>query len=265
MITGLWTALPNIYRSFDEQEFHHVLEYLFLQGIDGLFLLGTTGRGTDFSVVERMGILEKTIKTIEDPKKIVVAISANAPLDVRNLAQHAMELGVKGVALTPPYYGQFSDQEIQSWAREVFAGLTKKAGIYLYNIPGATRTTWSLFSLDFVHQIIGVDGIKDSSGDVKQLLDYLDWSTRNKGTTVLAGDEHLTMYHFIMGGHGIVSGLSSAYPKLLADLVSTMNANKWEEAIPLQREVNQQLKKLQGHSPRETVEILIRWMKENMQ
>ena len=265
MITGLWTALPNIYRSFDDQEYKRALEFLFAQGIDGLFLLGTTGRGTDFSVLERMEILEKTIRAIGDPQKIVVAISANAPSDVRHLAQHAGELGVKGTALTPPYYGQFSDPEIQEWAQKVFANFTKKTAIYLYNIPGVTRTTWSLASLDYVHRIIGVDGIKDSSGDVKTLLGYLDWSARHQETSVLAGDEHFTVYNFMMGGHGIVSGLSTAHPQLLADLVAKAKAKQWEKAIPLQREVNQWLTKLQAYTPRETVEVLIRWMKESMQ
>lgn len=262
MITGVWTALPNLYHSVSEEQLQQVLKSLFGQGIDGLFLLGTTGQGTDFSVSERMKILETVIKMVDDPKRIVVAVSANAAEDARNLAVHAMQQGVRGIAITPPYYSSFSDPEIQTWASLVFSRFDKEGGVYLYNIPGATRSTWSIDSVRVVDDLIGVDGIKDSSGDARQLLDYIDWA-KHHNATVLAGDEHLAVYNYFMGGHGIVSGLSSAFPKLLVELVELTQKRDWEAAATLQREVYNQLFKLRGQSPRETVQTLIRWMQEN--
>jgi dihydrodipicolinate synthase/N-acetylneuraminate lyase len=262
MITGVWTALPNLFNVLTNEQLVGVLDSLFNEGIDGLFLLGTTGQGTDYSLSQRMEILESVLQHVPDAKRVVVAASANAAQDARNLITHAMDHGVRGVALTPPYYSSFSEQEIQSWAAEVFSGIDKKAGIYLYNIPGATRSTWSLDSVTFVHDLIGVDGIKDSSGEPKQLLDYIAWS-KSHHATVLAGDEHLTVYNYLMGGHGIVSGLSSAYPKLLVDLAAQSSKRAWEQTVPLQNDVYQHLALLRGQSPRETVQTLIRWMREN--
>lgn len=262
MIKGVWTALPNLYHSVTEEQLKQTLDLLFHQKIDGLFLLGTTGQGTDFSVSERMEILESVLRLVPNPKRIVVAVSANAAQDARNLAVHAMQQGVQGVAITPPYYSWFSDQEIQVWARSVFNGFEKKSEIYLYNIPAATRSRWSIESVHVVNELIGVDGIKDSSGDVKQLLDYIHWAKEHRAT-VLAGDEHLTVYNYLMGGDGIISGLSSAFPKLLVDLANLAQKRDWEAAVPLQNEVYHQLSKLRGLSPRETIQTLIHWMKDN--
>lgn len=261
MITGVWTALPNLFNFVTKKQLANVLESLFNAGIDGLFLLGTTGQGTDYSLSQRMEILETVLQLVPDPKRVVVAASANAAQDARNLIIHAMNHNVQGVAITPPYYSSFSEREIQSWAVEVLSGIDKKGDIYLYNIPGATRSTWSIDSVRYVHDLIGVDGIKDSSGAPKQLLDYIAWS-KSHHATVLAGDEHLAVFNYLMGGHGIVSGLSSAYPKLLVDLAEQASKRAWEQTVPLQYEVYQHLALLQGQSPRETVQTLICWMKE---
>lgn len=260
MLTGLWTALPPVYDRTD-QEIVHAVNRLFTEGVDGLFILGTTGQGADLSVSKRHQILERMVGLTEAPHRIVVAISATPASDVRALMDHACALGIQGVALTPPFYGAFNQDEIQQWAREVFGQVAKTSDVYLYNMPTIGHTVWSVDLVSIVNDIIGVDGVKDSSGDPNQLMDYLGWAA-NRNASVLVGDERLTTYSYLAGSHGVVSGLSAVHPRLMAELINSCRCQRWDSAIALQKQVNMELRTLSRGSARSSARELVQQMEQ---
>lgn len=261
MVSGLWTALPNIY-GWTDKAIAGSLEAILTSGVDGLFVLGTTGQGTDFTVKERQNILGKLRALVGDPQRLIVAVSANSADDVREMVQHAYSVGVRGVAITPPFYGRFGDGEIERWVGRIFTDGPKKAEVYLYNMPSIGHSVWSPLLASAIDQLVGVDGIKDSSGEIDQLLGYINW-VEGKHASVMVGDERLATYSFLMGGHGVVSGLSAAYPNLMVDLVGSCIQRDWEKARLLQHQVNQQLRKLDGLTPHAAVKALVDAMVEN--
>ena len=249
MIRGLWTALPPLYGSTDSV-LGHALEYLLHNGVDGFFVMGTTGQGADRSLGERQQFLERLVGLTGVPKQMVVAISANPARDVRDLMAHAFSLGVQGVAMTPPFYGAWSQAELAEWLHGVFDGMHKEGGVYLYNMPAIGHTVWSTDNLSLVDEIVGgIDGIKDSSGDVNQLLQYVAWA-KGHGASVMVGNEGLTTFHYLSGGHGVVSGLSAVYPRVMADLIQYCFYRQWDQAVILQRDVNRLLQGLTRNSLR---------------
>ena len=263
MINGVWTAFPQCYDR-DERALGHAITYLFHENITGLFLLGTTGQGPDFTVAERKRLAERLLRLTQSPERVIIAISANAAGHVRELLEHAWEHGVKGVALTPPYYGRFGPDELIQWVADVFRDPPPPRGgeVYLYNVPLASPTLWSLPVVSAIDKMIGVDGIKDSSGDVSQLLTYVQWS-RGRDTSILVGNERLTMYHYLNGGHGVVSGLSAAAPELMVRLVRQCADAQWLQARDTQVEVNQLLDTIQGPTLRASVRNLVKLMDTN--
>lgn len=259
MITGLWTALPPLDRTQD-QELGGALEYLLAHGVDGFFALGTTGRGADLTLIERQRFLERLIGLVGMPQKIVIAISANPPGDVRALMEHAFSLGVEGVAMTPPFYGAFDQNELIEWVHGVFDGIRKERSVYLYNMPAVGHTVWELDMVSLVDEMIGIDGIKDSSGDIGQVLQYLAWASGHNAS-VLVGNERLTTYHYLAGGHGVVSGLSAMYPRMMADLIGYCTRREWDQACSAQEQVNRQLENLVGRSLRAGAAALVQGMR----
>ncbi len=261
MLTGLWTALPPVYDRTD-LEIVHAVNCLFTEGVDGLFILGTTGQGADLSVSQRHKILERMVKLTDAPHRIVVAISATPASDVRELMAHAFSLGIQGVAMTPPFYGAYNLHEIQRWTQDVFNHVVKTGDVYLYNMPTIGHTVWSIDLVSIVNNIIGVDGIKDSSGDPNQLLDYLGWAA-DRSASVLVGDERLTTYSYLAGGHGVVSGLSAVHPRLMADLINSCKNQQWVRAIALQKKINAELWQLKRESSRSSAWELVQQMERN--
>ncbi|MHB1627635.1 MAG: dihydrodipicolinate synthase family protein [Bacilli bacterium] len=265
MIDGVWTALPNTRLWADDAGvLEHTVSNLTAAGIRGLFILGTTGQGCDETISTRMKSAERIVEAAGSGARVVTAVSANAPQDVRELIGHAQDLGVLGVAFTPPFYGSYNDQELGLWLEEVLRDQSLSVEYYLYNIPGVTTNRWNVPLVEFANSLAPIAGIKDSSGNVQQLCDFLEWTSRH-GASLMVGDERLGLYGLMMGGTGIVSGLSAAYPKLLCRLHAAAVQRDWDTSVPLQGEVNRRLHELSisASTSRDSVRVLVDWMNQN--
>lgn len=265
MVDGVWTALPNT-RLWAEGTpvLKRAISNLTTAGIRGVFVLGTTGQGTDGTLSVRMRMTEQIVEAAGGGSRVIVAVSATAAQDVRELIGHALSLGVRGVAFTPPFYGSYSNRELEQWLEEVLGESDRSMEYYLYNIPGATSNRWDIPLVEFANRLVTLAGIKDSSGNVQQMCDFLEWTSQH-GSSLMVGDERLGLHGLMMGGAGMVSGLSAAFPDLLVQLHRTAEQKDWDACVSLQREVNLRLNKLAAaaSSPRDSVRVLIEWMRVN--
>ena len=265
MINGIWSALPNTSMwARNSQVLERTLTNLFESNIDGLFILGTTGQGADEALSVRMKVSEQIVEAAGNGSRVITAVSANAAQDVRELIGHAQALGVRGVAFTPPFYGSHNDQELRLWLEKVLTGQNSSCEYYLYNIPSVTFNRWSVPLVEFANKLTPIAGIKDSSGSPQQLCDFSEWTSQH-GASLMVGDERLGLYHLMMGGAGIVSGLSAAYPKLLSQLHAAAVQRDWNTCISLQMEINRRLNdlSLSASSARDSVRVLVEWMNQN--
>jgi dihydrodipicolinate synthase/N-acetylneuraminate lyase len=227
-----------------------------------MLALGTTGRGAELTLLQRMKALEQLVRAAGDGNRIIAAISANPAEDVRLLLEHAASVGVKGVAVTPPFYGTWTNAELLDWVEAALGTGPRGVEVYLYHIPPAVRNGWEPEILTQVDQRIGIAGIKDSSGDVHQLIKYLAWG-RERTFSVMVGNERLTTYCFMLGGSGIVSGLSTAYPELLLQAYAACQHKDWDTAAALQRDINEKLDQFTHVSARRTGDVLLELAREH--
>ena len=261
MIQGVWTALPPLWDPGQSDLLDRLINSLLTRGINGIFALGTMGRGTELPLQRRMKVLERLIHATGNGSNIIAAISANSADDVRTLLEHATSVGVKGVAITPPFYGSWTNAELLDWVEAALGRVQQSVEVYLYQIPSAVRTGWDQEALTLVDQRIGIDGIKDSSHDVRHLTTYLAWS-RNRTFSVMVGDERLITYCVMLGGSGAVSGLSTAFPDLMVKVYAACRQKDWDAAAALQREINEKLEPLARVSQRQVANVLLELAQE---
>jgi 4-hydroxy-tetrahydrodipicolinate synthase len=88
--------------------------------------------------------------------------------------------------------------------------------IVVYNVPGRTgsnieaKTTLALAGLK------NVAAVKEASGNMAQILDIL--AARPESLSVLSGDDEMTLGIMAAGGDGVISVVSNATPKKMAEL-----------------------------------------------
>jgi 4-hydroxy-tetrahydrodipicolinate synthase len=94
--------------------------------------------------------------------------------------------------------------------------------IVLYNVPGRTggnidaRTTLELAAIP------NIVAVKEASGNLTQIGDILQ--DRPAGFSVLSGDDALTLAVMAAGGDGVISVISNATPRAMAELTDRMAA-----------------------------------------
>ncbi|MCL6454613.1 MAG: dihydrodipicolinate synthase family protein [Alicyclobacillus sp.] len=262
MVKGVWVAFPNLdYFGPDDGALRDIFERLFTEGVQGALALGTTGQGPDKSLKQRMNEVER-LSRVCLPRQLIIGVTANASEDVRDLIAHAASCGVRGVAVTAPYYGKYAEEELYAWLNKTLSNSPTEIEYYMYNIPGGMHHRWTLGSLQVAAQHVPIAGIKDSSGDVSQLISYLEFAKSNP-CSVLVGDERLGLYNLLMGGAGFVSGFATAFPGLICRLYEACVSRNVEEAAELQQEVNRRVNILLGYPSRAMVGVIVDWMREN--
>lgn len=262
MVSGVWVAFPNLeYFGHDDDVLRGIFERLYIAGVQGALVLGTTGQGADKPLKQRMSEVERLCKCCP-AQQLIVGVAANASEEVRALIEHAVSCGVRGVAVTAPYYGKYAEEELHAWLAKTLDGSSERIEYYMYNIPGGMHHRWTLESLKVAAHHVRIAGIKDSSGDIGQLTTYLDYA-RHHPCSVLLGDERLGLYGLLLGGAGFVSGFAAAFPELMCKLYSACVSGDMEQAVLLQHEVNQRVNILLRHSSRAMVGVIVEWMREN--
>jgi 4-hydroxy-tetrahydrodipicolinate synthase len=138
-------------------------------GCTALAPFGTTSEANSLALDERMDLLEELVESGLEPLNLMPGTGTCSLADTITLTQHAIDLGVGGVLMLPPfYYKDVSDEGLYKYYAEVIDEIADdNLRIYLYHIPQVSGVR---ISLDLIERLRGefpetVLGLKDSSGD----------------------------------------------------------------------------------------------------
>ena len=184
---------------------------LLAQGCSGIVLLGTTGEGNSFTVLERRNILEAVVAGGIAADKLIVGTGCCAVGDTVELTRHALSLGVTRALVLPPfYYKNVSDRGLfDAFASTIERINDDRVRLFLYSIPQVSGIT---LGVDLIEQLLtaypqAVAGLKDSSGHwpTTQLL------CRRLGASmhVMVGTEALLLKAMAAGASGCISATAN--------------------------------------------------------
>ena len=191
-----------------------LVDFLAERGVSGIALLGSTGEFVHFALDDRRHMVSFAAKRSRVP--ILVNVSHSTLDGAIELGREAAGAGASALMLMPPYYFQYSPEEIHSFFLAFSDALGDRVPIFLYNIPMFTNE----IGIDVATKLLASGryaGIKDSSGS----LDYFTALQKQAALTpftLLAGMERLFIEERRLGAHGIISGVASALPELMAAL-----------------------------------------------
>ncbi|PYT16974.1 MAG: hypothetical protein DMG59_08780 [Acidobacteria bacterium] len=177
--------------------------------VDGIALLGSTGEFPHFSMEDRARLAVMAAKRSRVP--VLVNASHSTLEGSVSLARDAIDAGVAGVLLMPPYYYRYDQESIRAYCLE-FAEQVK-APAYLYNIPFFTNELQIQTSLDLLASG-AFAGIKDSSGKWEEFA-ALQKLAAEREISVFVGSDVMYSRARAAGAAGAVSGLASAVPELM--------------------------------------------------
>lgn len=213
--------------NIDIPDLERLLEHVIAGGVNGVFVLSTSGETVRLCGSQKGKMLKKVMEVCRGRVDVYVGIMDTGLKKVLINLDRAVELGAKAAVLSPPYCYHISDGEMI----EFFLKVAEKSPIplMLYNIPSVVGTAVSSRVYEEVKGCRNIIGVKDSSGDINILRDLIAEHASND-FKVFVGSEDIMLEGLKLGASGIVPSLGNVFPKLLTDFYDAFVKNDFSRA-----------------------------------
>lgn len=155
-----------------EQQAAHLLR----NGINAVFIGGTTGECSSLSTGERRDLAQRWSEVTRGAAlRIVVHVGGNCLADARLLAAHAQQIGASAIAaLAPSYFKPQSLDDLIACCADI-AAAAPETPFYYYDIPGMTGVSLPVpeFLEKATARIPTLVGVKFSNPDLMAYLQCL--------------------------------------------------------------------------------------------
>ena len=235
-MTNLHGILPAILTPLHEDETLHVqafeklIEHLYTEGVDGIYVCGNTGEGLLLPQEVREQATEIAVRSSPKGKQVIVHTGAHNAKDALRLTAHASRTGVAAVSALPPGAG-YSFGEVKSYY-EALAAASANAPFLIYFFP-SMAPPMSMEQIEQLCDIPNVAGLKFTSFDF-----YTMRQLRLRGSVVFNGPDEMLAAGLLLGAHGGIGTTYNVMPKLFLELYQLARANRWPEAVAVQDRIN---------------------------
>ncbi|HEY7478021.1 MAG TPA: dihydrodipicolinate synthase family protein [Actinomycetota bacterium] len=198
----------------DEESIERLVTFLARAGLDGLLSCGTAGEGMLLSVAERQRVTELMVQARPAGFRVAVHAGAQTTADTVELASHAEEVGADAVAaIAPPYFALSNDELFHHFSAA--ADAADPLPFYIYEF--AERSGYAI-PPEVIQRVQrscpNLAGLKVSDRPLEAAMKY-----QLPGLNLFIGWEPFVRPAQERGAKGAVSGLATAFPELIRNLV----------------------------------------------
>ena len=163
IVPPLVTPLKNS-NVLDTDGLKRLIEHVIRGGVQGIFILGTTGEISRLSHELKDEMIRATCDIVHERIPVLVGITDTSIHETLRLESIARDSGAEAVVLAPPFYYHVEQDELLDYFTEVADMI--HLPLFLYNMPARTNITIEIDTIINAAKHPRVLGIKDSSGDL---------------------------------------------------------------------------------------------------
>lgn len=201
-------------------------------GIKGIVVLGSSGENEFLSNEEKINVVKETIQVVPKSMKIIVGSGCESTIETIRLTNIFTKLGVFAAPIiTPSYYiGKMKHEALIKHYFEI----ADNCGIpiILYNVPKFTHLNLDVKIVAALAKHPNIIGIKDSSGNINQLGQYIN--NTDEDFNVLVGTAGALLGALTLGCKGGILALANLVPEYCVKIFKLIKENKVKEAKLLQ-------------------------------
>lgn len=205
-------------------------------GVHGILAHGSNSEFYMFEDEEYEEILKTIIEEAKGRVPIIMGIGAIRTSKCVKLATMGKRLGVDGVTLLQPMFLKPNDAELFLHFKTV-ADSVKELPFLVYNNPRIGYTLSSELVEKLAREVENVVGIKDSSGDINQLLEFIR-KTRDLNFKVFGGKDTLLYSSLNIGAVGGVCTTANIFPELVTSIYNKYMEGDLAESLEQQFRLN---------------------------
>ncbi len=221
--------------SIDYVMFRKQLEYLIENGVDGLFISGTTGEGAYLSLREKLRLIEDAERAADGNVFICTAVLKSNIVAVKEEISCFNDTAADYCIVIPPFYYSVSQDVVREHFLEAAECSAKP--VIMYNIPSCVGNRLELDTVQKLKQHPNIIGIKDSSGDFVQFSKGV-LQNDDKDFVWIQGEDYLDASSLLLGAGGMVTGLANVWATPFVDMYEASCEGNHVEVFRQQKEIN---------------------------
>ena len=200
--------------AIDVPSLRRLVNYLIDNGVHGIWAGGTTGEFAALSDEQRITSTETIVDEVAGRVPVIANVSAPGTQLAVDLALSVQEIGLDGIAATPPFYYPCAQDELLRHYRYI----RERVGLplWVYNIPVTVKTLVEPATVAELAEEGSVVGVKDSTS-AGELLAQLN---------ILCEQREIELRRFIgtvyritssraVGAHGVIPGIGNLVPDIV--------------------------------------------------
>lgn len=231
---GIFPALVTPFTVDDNVDMSLFKKSLLAQmsaGVQGIILGGSLGEGGQLKLDEKKKLVEAAISDTGRKIPVILNIGETTTREAIQQAKLAVDWGVSGLMLLPPLRYKPDYRETITYFRAVAE--STELPIMIYNNPVDYGVGITIDMFEELSAVSTITAVKESTRDVTNVTRmYNHFGDRYR---ILCGVDTLAMEELLLGAHGWVAGLVSAFPDETVKLYKLIRAGKISEAAILYR------------------------------
>lgn len=147
--------------------------------LSGYLVLGSNSEAAYLNEEEKLKMVELTAAHAKKDRLILAGTGMESTRETIYLTNKAAELGAHGALILTPFYygGKMNDEALINYFTQVADNVS--IPVLIYNVTKFTHINISAKAVKVLSQHPNIIGMKDSSGDIPQLVTFLDMITED--------------------------------------------------------------------------------------
>lgn len=216
-LKGCGTALVTPFTrdaAIDEPALRQLVEWQIAEGIHFVVPCGSTGEAVTMTPAEHRRVVEITVDQVKGRVPVVAGAGSNDTAKAVAFSTEMKAAGATHLLHVSPMYNKPPQRGIIAHFERI--ATATDLPVIVYNVPGRTGSNIEAKTTLALAKIPHIVAVKEASGNMAQVLDIL--RDRPDHFAVLSGDDEMTLGMLAAGADGVISVVSNATPKKMAQL-----------------------------------------------
>jgi len=221
----------------DEASLRKVVDFVIEGGCSGILAFGSNGEFYMMEEAEMEEALGIMVDQCAGRVPIYMGVGAIRTSKCVRLARMGVRLGARSVSILQPMFLKPTEDELKQHFRTIAAAVPE-VPVLLYNNPGRCGYAMSQDLVqELAHSIPNLVGMKDSSGDLTQTMEFV---RRNADISfkVLSGKDTLIYSGLGVGAVGAVCSTANYLPELVCSIYERYVAGDIKGSLEAQLRLN---------------------------
>ena len=231
-LKGVYTAIATPFNKdggVDYGKFEALIEMQIRGGVSGILPVGTSGESPTLNMEEHSKVISTAVRVAAGRCKIMAGSGANCTAEAIELTKRAKEDGADCSLQVTPYYNKPTQEGLYRHFSTIAD--TCDLPIVLYNVPGRTGIPIAVDTIARLASNPNVLGVKEAGGSVDRVSEILDACE----TSVMCGDDSLTVPMMSVGAKGVISVASNVIPAEMQALCDACEVGDFATALAIHK------------------------------